>query len=136
MTKLSYDQLIEKLQHEKVRAPKHWDQFLNPETNCDFHLLELEFGSEKPMSERLGILTESFPSPEELEDDEIKTIITMILEVWEHYHYVADFPTGLPYRTAYEALLSIWDEPVMCLASGHFHFDFYEMELEQYVKSY
>ena len=87
------------------------------------------------MSERLGILTESFPNPEELEEDEIETIVTMILEVWEYYHYVADFPIGLPYRIAYKALLSIWDEPVMCLASGHFHFDFHEMELEQYVKN-
>jgi len=138
MTKFTYNQLIENLQYEKDKAPKDWDCFLSDIDFIDIidfshKLLELEL-PEKPLSERLGIKKESFPLSEELEEDEIKTIVNMILDLWEHYHYFAAFPDGLPYRIAYSALVSVWDEPVMCLSLGHLHFDFTHLELDQYVK--
>jgi hypothetical protein len=86
----------------------------------------------KPLSEHLGVSKELFPPSTQLEDDEIKIIVEKILDVWAVYHYLADLPEGLPIRIAYETLLSVWDETVSCFPVGNFHFDFYEINLEQY----
>jgi len=137
--KFTYDQMIQSLQRAREEAPKDLDKFLNGEPNFDLHLLEVEswkrnIMSEQSMGERMGIKLESFPAADELEEDEIKTIVDLIVNIWAQYHCVANLPDGLPCRIAYQALLSVWDEPVMFFASGHFYFDYCDLDLEQYIK--
>ncbi len=139
MTKFTYDEIIQNLMRAKDEAPRDLDQFINNDSNFDLHLLELDLWEmdvipEKSMGERMGIKLESFPEVEELEEDEIKTIVDGIVDIWSQYHCVANLPAGLPYRIAYETLLSVWNEPVTIFASGHFHFDYCDIDFDQYIK--
>lgn len=131
--KLSKDivAVLEALDRAKAHVPQDWE-YLSTDENIMSQVMEMEY-MPKPLSDHLGVSRELFPAAAQLEDDEIKIIVEKILDVWSVYHYLADLPEGLPIRIAYETLLSVWDETVACFPFGNFHFDFYEMELEQYI---
>lgn len=124
-------EVLEALDRAKAHVPQDWE-YLSTDENVMSQVMEMEY-MPKPLSDHLGVSKELFPASTQLEDDEIKIIVEKILDVWAVYHYLADFPEGLPIRITYETLLSVWDETVFCFPVGNFHFDFYEMELEQYV---
>ena len=128
--------LLQALENAKQRVPMSQDD-METLRNYDFdypiHLLELEFGEDKALSERLGVSRNMFPPEPELDDDEIKAVVNKILEVWALFNYYADFPHGLRLRKAYRSLLEVWDDQVMSCITGSFHFDFYDSELEKYV---
>lgn len=126
-------EILEALDRAKTHVPKDWE-YLSNDMEVISQVMEMEY-MPKPLSNHLGISKELFPTPTQLEDDEIKIIVEKILEVWAAYHYLADLPEGLPIRIAYETLLSVWEEIVPCCPFGNFHFDFYELELEQYIKN-
>jgi hypothetical protein len=132
-TNVEVDHVISALDRSKAQVPKDWD-YLSQDLNVMYQFFELDYNS-KPLSDHLGIGKELFPAAEQLEDDEIKTIVEKILETWAAYNYIADLPRGLPIRIAYKALLSVWDETVTCCPIGNYHFDFYEMELDRFVDS-
>lgn len=139
MEKFTYEQLMQSLQRAREGAPKNVGQTLINEASVDLHLQELDLWKTKvipdqSMGERLDIKLESFPAVEELEEDEIKSIVDMIVEVWSQYRCMANLPKGLPYRIAYNTLLSVWDEPVMIFSASHFYFDYYDQDLDQYIK--
>lgn len=115
----------------KAHVPKDWE-YLSTVEEVQFQVMELEY-NEKPLCVHLGVSKDIFPPADQLENDEIKAIVEKIVEVWAVYNYIADLPDGLPVRIAYDTLLSVWDETVPCFPFGHFHFDFYELELQQYV---
>lgn len=123
--------VLEALDRAKANVPQDWEYLSNDE-NVMSQVMEMEY-MEKPLSDHLGVSKELFPALSQLEDDEIKIIVEKILDVWAVYHYLADLPEGLPIRIAYETLLSVWDEVVPCVPTGRFHFDFYELDLKQYV---
>jgi len=127
----SVAEVLEALDRAKAHVPQDWEYLSNDE-NVMSQVMEMEY-MPKPLSDHLCVSKELFPASTQLEDDEIKIIVEKILDVWAVYHYLADLPEGLPIRIAYETLLSVWDETVSCFPVGNFHFDFYEMELEQYV---
>lgn len=127
----SVAEVLEALDRAKAHVPQDWEYLSNDE-NVMSQVMEMEY-MPKPLGDHLGVSKELFPASTLLEDDEIKIIVEKILDVWAVYHYLADLPEGLPIRIAYEILLSVWDETVSCFPVGNFHFDFYEMELEQYV---
>jgi hypothetical protein len=127
----SVAEVLEALDRAKAHVPQDWEYLSNDE-NVMSQVMEMEY-MPKPLGDHLGVSKELFPASTLLEDDEIKIIVEKILDVWAVYHYLADLPEGLPIRIAYETLLSVWDETVSCFPVGNFHFDFYEMELEQYV---
>lgn len=126
-------EVVEAMDRAKANVPQDWDYLSNDE-NVIFEVIEMEY-LPKPLSHHLGVGKELFPAAAELEDDEIKIIVDKILDLWATYHYLADLPKGLPIRIAYETLLSVWDETVACYPFGNFHFDFYELELDQYVSN-
>lgn len=123
--------VLEALDRAKAHVPKDWE-YLSTDENVMSQVIEMDY-MPKPLSDHLGVSKELFPASTQLENDEIKIIVEKILDVWAAYHYLADLPKGLPIRIAYETLLSVWDETVPCFPVGNFHFDFYEMELDQYV---
>ena len=127
----SVAEVLEALDRAKAHVPQDWEYLSNDE-NVMSQVMEMEY-MPKPLGDHLGVSKELFPASTQLEDDEIKIIVEKILDVWAVYHYLADLPEGLPIRIAYETLLSVWDETVSCFPVGNFHFDFYEMELEQFV---
>ena len=127
----SVAEVLEALDRAKAHVPQDWE-YLSTDENVMSQVMEMEY-MPKPLGDHLGVSKELFPASTQLEDDEIKIIVEKILDVWAVYHYLADLPEGLPIRIAYETLLSVWDETVSCFPVGNFHFDFYEMELEQYV---
>jgi len=127
----SVAEVLEALDRAKAHVPQDWEYLSNDE-NVMSQVMEMEY-MPKPLGDHLGVSKELFPASTQLEDDEIKIIVEKILDVWAVYHYLADLPEGLPIRIAYETLLSVWDETVSCFPVGNFHFDFSEMELEQYV---
>ncbi|MBS0655728.1 MAG: hypothetical protein JSR46_08120 [Verrucomicrobia bacterium] len=122
-------EIFKALDRSKALAPTNFAE-LAPDDVAQ--VLELEY-QEKPLSEHLGISLEVFLPVEQLENDEVATIVDRILDVWAAYNYAADLPQGLPVRIAYETLLSVWDETVPCIPFGTFHFDFYDRDLDQYV---
>jgi hypothetical protein len=124
-------EVLEALDRAKAHVPQDWEYLSNDE-NVMSQVMEMEYML-KPLGEHLGVGKELFPDPTQLEDDEIKIIVEKILDVWAVYHYFAHLPEGLPIRIAYQVLLSVWDETVSCFPVGNFHFDFCDMELEQYV---
>lgn len=124
-------EVLEALDRAKAYVPRDWEYLSNDEEVMS-QVIELEYKL-KPLSEHLGVMKELFPLSAELEDDEIKMIVEKILDVWAVYNYFADLPKGLPIRIAYETLLSVWDDTVSCCPVGRFHFDFYDLELEQYI---
>lgn len=124
-------EVLEALDRAKACVPRDWEYLSNDE-NIMAQVIEMDY-MPKPLSDHLGVSKELFPASTQLEDDEIKIIVEKIIEVWAVYNYHADLPKGLPIRIAYETLLSVWDETVACFPIGSFHFDFYELELEQYV---
>ena len=124
-------EVLKALDSAKARVPTDW-KYLSQDENIMFQVMEMDYLI-KPLSEHLGVRKEVFPSSAELENDEISMIVEKILDLWATYHYHADLPEGLPIRIAYKTLLSVWDETVGCFPEGNFHFDFYEMELEQYI---
>ena len=130
---LEVSKILLALDEAKARVPKCMEELFNYEDNFEVHILEIELGIEKPLSERLGVSKSLFPDADQLEDDEISLIVEKILNLWAVYHYLADLPHGLPIRIAYRTLLSVWDEQVLCLSTGHFHFDFCDQDLDQYV---
>ena len=125
------EEVLEALDRAKAHVPQDWE-YLSSDENLISQVVEMEY-MPKPLGDHLSVSKELFPASTLLEDDEIKIIVEKILDVWAVYHYLADLPEGLPIRIAYETLLSVWDETVSCFPVGNFHFDFYEMELEQYV---
>jgi hypothetical protein len=124
---------LNELEKAKKRVPPNMEELMNYESDFPLHILEIEFGEEKPLSERLGVSRGLFPPEVELDDDEVEAVVDKIIEVWAVFHYIADLPEGLPTRIAYTTLLSVWDEPVMLFTTGHFHFDFYQLELDRFV---
>ncbi len=123
--------VLQALDRAKSLVPQDWE-YLAQDENVLMQVMEIEY-NQKPLGVHLGIDKEIFPAAELLEDDEIKAIVDKILDVWAAYHYFAHLPHGLPIRIAYSTLLGVWDETVMCCPVGEFHFDFYDLELEQYV---
>ncbi len=121
-------QLLKILDIAIKKTPPELAAWQNHEDNFPLHILEIEFGTEKPMCEWLGVSKGVFPSVEALEDDELKVIVNKILELWASYHYYAEVLEGYPVRKAYTMLLSVWEESVPMYATGSFHFDFYSEE--------
>lgn len=123
--------VIRALERAKVNVPKDWD-YLATDEKVIIQVMELEYDL-KSLGDQIGVSRDLFPSVEQLEDDEIKLIVDKILDTWSMYHYQTDLPKGLPIRIAYTTLLSVWDEIVPCLPFGNFHFDFYDLDLDQYI---
>jgi hypothetical protein len=122
-------ELLTALDLAKTRVPD-WESLASDETVMS-QVMELEYQL-KPLSEHIGVDRELLPTPEELENDEIKLVVDRILEVWAEYHYFADLPQGMPIRVAYEALLSVWDDVVPSTPAGEFHFDFYDEDFDEF----
>lgn len=125
------EEVLQALESAKARAPQVWEGLLeDPEVMMQ--IMEMEYNV-KPLYEHLGIRKEVFPPVEKLECDEVKAIVEKILDVWSSFHYLADLPEKLPIRIAYTALLSVWEEMVMCCPVGNVHFEFHHMHLDKYI---
>lgn len=124
-------EIMQALDRSKTNVYKDQD-YLAQDEDVMMQVMELEFDL-KPLGEHLCISIDQFPSVESLEDDEVKTLVEKILDTWAAYNYLADLPNGLPIRIAYKTLLSAWNEDVPRMPIGHFHFDFYDHDLEKYI---
>lgn len=128
------NQLLRELDKAASCPPAHMDETDGNELAFEVHIFELEFGDERPLSERLGISKSLFVPEPELDDDEVEAVVKRIIEVWELYHYYADLPASVPPRLAYTALLGVWDELVPCVMTGRYHFTLSNPELEPYFE--
>ncbi len=120
-------QILDVLEIARKRVPSYMAAWLDNDPDI-LHLLEIELGEEKPLCERLGVSKGIFPPVDDLDDDEVEVLVAKIQELWAVYHYLAEFPSGVSTRKAYDTLLSVWEEPVMMFATGRFHFDFYDID--------
>lgn len=123
--------ILQALEMSKANVYQDQDELAQDEYVME-QVMEFEFDL-RPLGEHLGISLEQFPSAESLEDDEIKILVEKILDTWATYNYCADFPPkGVPIRTAYKKVLSVWNNVVSRIPEGRLHFDFYEFEPENY----
>lgn len=122
---------LQALDRAKTHVPKDWDYLATDETVME-KVIEMEYFV-KPLGDHLGVSKDLLPPLSDLEEDEIKILVEKIIDVWAIYNYHACLPKGLPIRKAYETLLSVWEEPVSCFPTGGFYFDFYDLDLDQYV---
>lgn len=120
--------VLDVLKTAQNKVPSYMAAWLDNDPNI-VHLLEIDLGEEKPLCERLGVSKGVFPPVENLEDEEVEILVQKIQELWEAYHYIADLPPGISSREAYQALLHVWEEPVMMFATGRWHFDFCDLDL-------
>lgn len=125
------NEILNALDMAIARVPNEWSD-LSQDENVMRSVMELEYDL-KPLSIHLGVSKSLFPKVEELENDELKLLVSKMLDAWAAYNYFADLPDGLPIRIAYKILFDVWDDEVPCIPEGEFHFDFHEMDLEQYV---
>jgi len=119
-------EILKALDRSIALAPTDSEELAN-DIDVFMQVVELDY-QEKPLGEQLSISKEVFLPVHELEDDEVALIVERILDAWDAYNYVAEFPEGMPVRKAYETLLSVWDEKVPGIPFGTYHFDFYDSD--------
>lgn len=130
----SVEYLLSELDKAKKRPPPYLDDTIHHELAFDVHIFELEFGDEKPLSERLGISKRLFVPEPELDDDEVEALVKSILEVWQVFHYYGYLPAGVPPRLVYKTLLSVWNDLVPSVMTGGYHFTFHNPDLDPYYE--
>jgi len=121
--------IVEILETAKGKVPSYMKDWKDHGPS-HAHLLELDLGDEKRLSEWLGVGRDVFPAVDTLEDREVELLVEKIQDLWGAYHFFADLLPQLTVRQSYDALLDCWKEIVPMYATGEFHFDFYELAME------
>jgi len=96
------------------------------------YIIEWEMGDEQPMEELFGISADALPPVELLTDEQAGSLCDAILNLWQAFNILADFPDKVPVKLLYRALRKYWiEEPVSYTSTGHLHLEFCHYEPEE-----
>ncbi|GHT34302.1 hypothetical protein FACS189434_10210 [Bacteroidia bacterium] len=129
------EQLVEILQEAYSNKPQPRYMELPEEMECLRGIIELEKsideGEEYTMENIFGVPQNYFPPEDRLTDEQVKTLLNAILELWHVFHYEADFRRGeFTEREQYAKLVEHWKEtaPKMRHSNGTWHFEMFDYE--------
>ena len=121
------DQLIEDLGEIVQQVPPPgaiWSgvDMTNPnETEDIAHVEQSQNGESKPLSKIVGVEKIVLPPVERLTDAQADLLCTAMVSVLSVYHFIPDFPVGLPAKLKYKVLRDHWDQEQVAVTGGAVH---------------
>ncbi|GEM_PF-430356 len=89
------------------------------------YIIEWEMGDAQPMEELFGISPNALPPVEQLTNEQAESLCHAILELWQAFNILADFPDDVPAKLLYRAFRNYWIEhPVSYTSTGRLHLEF------------
>ncbi len=127
---LYVEQLIEDMQAvAKNLPPKPYYEGDESTIGIEY-VLEWENNPYQKMSVIFRLEKYQFPPADKLTDAQLAQLNTAILEMWEAYHFQADYPETLPDRRLYELLRDRLDKEAQYISEGCTHIEFCSYEPE------
>jgi len=128
------NQLLEMLQeaHTNRPAPRYLE--LPEEMECLRDAIDLDMALEEDehtMESIFGVPQFYFPPENRLSDEQIRQLIQGILDLWQVFHYEADFRKGeFTEREQYTKLVDCWKEsyPLLRGTNGSWHIEMFDYE--------
>ncbi|MBI9033600.1 MAG: hypothetical protein JEZ03_03915 [Bacteroidales bacterium] len=102
-------------------------EFLNEKESFSQHIESVEqflHGEQKPLSSIFGIGKEVLPHPDRLSMEQMQTLVAEMDNLWSAYHFIADFPEGVPASTRYQFMRDSWENKHVHLEFGDNHIEF------------
>ncbi len=90
-------------------------------------------GPQEKLSAIVGIETIQLPPAERLTDDQLARLYEELKALLLAYHFVPDFPEGLPERLCYTLLRAHWDDEHVYVGSGEIHLDYCVYAIDECV---
>ena len=104
------EQLIEDLEAAKVNIPEGPDY----EPTCKVLKQIMGHGNaERSIEEWTGIDPIVFPPKQRLNTFQLHIIVDAIVDLWDAFNFIADFPAGMPIDIKYQLLVRHWTEDVV-----------------------
>lgn len=88
------------------------------------HVERFVYGSQKKLSEIVGIDKVQFPPVERIPDAKLEVLYNEMTDLLAAYHFVPDFPEGLPIYLKYRILHDHWDSEQTYVGAGETHLEF------------
>jgi hypothetical protein len=121
---LYVEQLIEDMKAAAKNLPPK-PYYESDETTVGIeYVLEWENNPYQKMSAIFQMEQYLFPPSDRLTDGQIALLNAAILEMWEAYHFQADYPESLPNRRLYELLREKLEEEMQYISEGCTHIEF------------
>ncbi len=76
------------------------------------------------MSELFEISQQALPQTEKLNDEDVAQLAKKLEQLWNAYHFQADFPNALPIRQKYTLMREKWNCEVKLASRGETHIEF------------
>ncbi|PSJ75852.1 hypothetical protein C7N43_16695 [Sphingobacteriales bacterium UPWRP_1] len=96
------------------------------------YIIEWEMGDEQPMEDLFGISADALPPVELLTDEQAGSLCDAILNLWQAFNILADYPHKVPIKLLYQALRNYWiEKPVSYTSAGHLHLEFCHYKPEE-----
>jgi len=115
----------------KVLYPDHPANDPEYEGHLDY-IMEWEMGPQYDADDLFGISVDAFPPAERLTESQQQSLVEAILELWQAFNIVADYPDEVPVTALYNALVNRWKgEPFQYISEGTLHLEFCHYEPEE-----
>ena len=127
-------QLLETLQeaYGNRLAPRYME--LPEDMECLRDIIDMEMSleeEEQTLENIFGVPQIYFPPEDRLSDEQVRQLIQGILDLWQVFHYEADFRRGeFTEREQYSKLVEKWKEtmPLLRGESGTWHIEMFDYE--------
>ena len=130
-------QLVEDLREAAGKVPEPgpmWDNvdMNNPAEVDDIAYVEQYFeGPREKLSSIVGIESVKLPPLERLTESQVAHLCSELTALLLAYHFVPDFPDGLPDNLCYKLLREHWDDEHVFVGAGESHIEFCEYVVEE-----
>lgn len=123
------EQLIEDIKTATSMAPD--DPFEEDELD-EMEALEMELeeaerfvsGPQEKLADILGIPKNLLPAPERLNNDQKKSLNTVLIPLLKAFNFYPELPENLSEELIYKALYDIWNHEHVYMSSGHYYIEF------------
>ena len=128
------NQLVEILKEAQQNRPSPRYLELPEDMECLRDVIDLEMSlkeDEKTMESIFGVPKIYFPPEDRLSDKQVSQLIESIIELWQVFHYEANFRRGeFTRREQYTKLVKCWSEtyPLFRGTNGTWHIEMYDYE--------
>lgn len=90
------------------------------------------YGPEQKLSEIVGIEKIQFPPKEKLSEKQMSKLFNAMVDLLNVFHFVPDFPDGVPVSIKYQLLRENWDsKQVYVGGGGETHIEFCDYEPDE-----
>lgn len=130
-------QLIEDLRAAAEHVPAPGEIWSGVDMNNPAELEDIAYveqylnGDPQKLSKIVGVEQMVFPPPEKLAETQIALLCTEMIRLLEAYHFVPDFPSGLPESIKYRLLRERWESEQVFVGAGEVHMEFCHYEPDE-----